>query len=91
MLDLSSEAMRTEIQAFSTRLRGLEDELRERGKLSDTNRAVLDQLQQHEDRLKEKFSKAETGGTWSSITEEFVEDWNSLVLETTALENRLYE
>jgi hypothetical protein len=37
------------------------------------------------------FLPAEAAGTWGSISEEFVGDWNSLVLDTTALENRLYE
>ena len=90
MLDLSFEAMRTEIQGYSRRLHALEEDLQERGKLSNANRVVLNRLQQHQDCLKEKLAKAEvTGG--NSLKEEFIEDWNSLILDTTALENRLYE
>jgi predicted outer membrane protein len=91
MVDTGSEAMRKEIGSFSQRLRALKEDLREGGKLSDKNQALLDQIQQHKERLEAKFSNAETAGNWGFIREEFVKDWNSLVVDATMLENRLYE
>jgi chaperonin cofactor prefoldin len=66
MIDPGSEAMRKEIESFSHRLRALKEELRERGKLSDVNRALLDQIQQHKERLEVKCSNAEKAGNWDS-------------------------
>jgi len=91
MLDLSSEGMRKEIQAFSQRLRALTDELQEHSKLSETNRTLLNQIQQHKDRLETKLSTAEREGNWNSIKREFGEDWNSLVVDAATLETQLYE
>jgi len=91
MLDLRSDAVRKEIQAFSQRLGALKDELQERGGLSETTRTTLNQIQQHKERLETKLSNAERAGNWDSIKKEFVEDWDSLVLDVSTLENQLYE
>jgi predicted nucleic acid-binding Zn-ribbon protein len=91
MLDSSSEAMRKEIHAFSQRLQDLKEELQERGKLSDAAHALWNEVQQHKDQLETKFSGAERTGSWASIRKEFVEDWNSLVVDVVALENQLYQ
>lgn len=56
MIDPGSEVMRKEIESFSQRLRALKEEFRERGKLSDANQALLDQIQQHRERLEVKCS-----------------------------------
>ncbi|MBC9881402.1 hypothetical protein G8O24_29170 [Bradyrhizobium sp. INPA01-394B] len=91
MIDPGSEVMRKEIESFSQRLRALKEALRERGKLSNANQALLDQIQQHRERLEVKCSNAERAGNWDSIGEEFDRDWNSLVADVAMLENRLYE
>jgi len=91
MLNLRAEAVSKEIQEFSQHLRALKGELQERGRLSETTRTLLNQIQQHKERLEAKFSNAERAGSWDSIKSEFAEDWNSLVIEVSALENRLYE
>ena len=91
MLDLRPEAMSREIGAFSQRLRALENEMQERGRLSKTDRTLLNQVQQHKERLEAKFSNAERSGSWDAIQTAFAEDWNSLVVEVSALESRLYE
>jgi len=87
----SSEAMRKEIESFFHRLRALKEELREHGKLSDENQALLDQIQQHKERLEMKCSNAEKAGNWNFIREEFDSDWNSLVVDLAMMENWLYE
>ena len=91
MLDLRCDAVRKEIQTFSQRLGALKDELQERGGLSETTRTALNQIQQHKERLETKLSNAERAGNWDSIKKEFVEDWDSLVLDVSTLENQLYE
>jgi hypothetical protein len=91
MIDPGSEAMRQEMESFSHRLRALKEELRERGKLSDENQALLDQIRQHKERLEVKCSNAEKAGNWDFIKEEFDSDWNSLVVDLAMMENRLYE
>ena len=91
MIDPGSEAMRQEMESFSHRLRALKEELRERGKLSDENQALLDQIQRHKERLEVKCSNAEKAGNWDFIKEEFDSDWNSLVVDLAMMENRLYE
>ena len=83
--------MRKEIQAFSQRLGALKDELQERGRLSETTRTALNQIQQHKERLETRLFNAERAGNWDSIKKEFVEDWDSLVLDVSTLENQLYE
>jgi hypothetical protein len=64
--------------------------LQERGKLSDATHALWNQVQ-HKDQLETKFSGAERTGSCASIRKEFVEDWNSLVVDVVALENQLYQ
>lgn len=91
MIDPGIEAMRKEMELFSHRLRALKEELRERGKLSDENQALLDQIQQHKERLEVKCANAEKAGNWDFIKEEFDSDWNSLVADLAMMENRLYE
>ena len=91
MIDPGIEAMRKEMKLFSHRLRALKEELRERGKLSDENQALLDQIQLHKERLEVKCSNAEKAGNWDFIKEEFDSDWNSLVADLAMMENRLYE
>ena len=91
MLDRRCDAVRKEIQTFSQRLGALKDELQERGRLSETTRTALNQIQQHKERLETKLSNAERAGNWDSIKKEFVEDWDSLVLDVSTLENQLYE
>lgn len=91
MIDPGSEAMRQEMESVSHRLRALKEELRERGKLSDENQALLDQIRQHKERLEVKCSNAEKAGNWDFIKEEFDSDWNSLVVDLAMMENRLYE
>ena len=83
--------MRKEIQAFSQRLGALKDELQERGRLSETTRTALNQIQQHKERLETRLTESERAGNWDSIKKEFVEDWDSLVLDVSTLENQLYE
>lgn len=91
MIDPGSEAMRKELEMFSHRLRALKEEFRERGKLSDVNRTLLDQILQHKERLEVECSSAEKAGNWDSIREAFDRDWNSLVADVAMLESRLYE
>jgi len=88
MLDLRAEAMS---RAFSQRLRALESEMQERGRLSKTDRTLLNQIHQHKEQLEAKFFKAERSGSWDAIQSAFAEDWNSLVVEVSALESLLYE
>ena len=67
MLNLRAEAMSNEIRAFSQRLRVLKNDLRERGKLSEATRTLLNQILQHKERLETKISNAERAGSWDSV------------------------
>ena len=91
MLDLSSDAMRKEIDSFSQRLQALKQEFRDRGKVTDANQVLLDRIQQHKDRLAATLSDAERTGNWASVRQQFDEDWNSLVVDLEMAEEQLYE
>ena len=89
--NLRLDTMHQAIGQVSQRLEALQIEIEARGEISDANRACLDHIQQHQHKLAMRLAVAERQGTWVSLSKEFAMDWNLLLDDLDALEERIYD
>jgi hypothetical protein len=90
MSDPNQAEFRKKLDEFSERLRVRTEEFRKQGEFSDTHQALLNQIRQRNDALRNKVAEAEQKGTtWDLMKTEFVRDYSSLFDDMLEFEDRL--
>jgi len=90
MMDKQTQALRKKLNEISQRVDKWTEDFKTSGEFSDIHRALLGEIQNRNETLRERVREAETAGsTWELIKAEFVRDISSLQDDLLEFEDRL--